>query len=567
MYAKGGRAIEGSVDWEHTGFDDLMPMLHQMGMHFDWKGRPQSSNIEDRTGRGIEGIIDSSPMNTSFFTHGEPALPHDHFTKGYAGGGTPKKKDDAVIPPPAATTVDAVNALDGDRLGLGAGNGVVTPDDAGLNQPPAYADAAPAGDNPFRGMTFDPGAYGNTVGVVPYTSGQAFETQDPQYSQNIGDAINSLRNGNGLNLSPDFRQALFTAGAGMMASRNPFFLGSVGEGALKGVEQWNKRQEVERENAKARAGISQTGQQLAQSAFETAARIPLTQAQTAATRYTLTRTAGGVMVTDVFDPQHPKLVPWGGILPDGTTANPVTTGAPPLFSTEPPAGGQIDRRLMVPESTPQVMDEATMAIKDARAQQQASLSQQQLLTDMQHNLDQLPDDGWLSQGAGFQARLEWAKTVQAAANIAGIQVPDDFVKQVAAGEDVSKTTTRLGFELSKTLGSDNAASIVESAVGASPHGGNSKAGAERIIGALEAVNNRRIDYYNAMQKWAETHGGSIYGLDQWFNKVNPPELYALSAYVPKEAMERLAQHPEYRDWFNHLYGNGRDVAKYVLNRG
>ena len=61
-------------------------------------------------------------------------------------------------------------------------------------------------------------------------------------------------------------------------------------------------------------------------------------------------TSAGIQVTNALDPQDVKFVPWGGLLPDGTVANPVsaaTNGPPSLFSTEAPKLGRASCRVRV----------------------------------------------------------------------------------------------------------------------------------------------------------------------------------------------------------------------------
>ena len=94
----------------------------------------------------------------------------------------------------------------------------------------------------------------------------------------------------------------------------------------------------------------------------------------------------------------------------------------------------------------------------------------------------------------------------------------------------------------------------------------SREGADRIIAGLQAMNQRKIDYYVALQKWQAANSGSIYGFDEWFNSTNPPELYAMTAYVPREAMDKLMANPKSASDFSEKYGKGRDVARYVLRR-
>lgn len=400
-------------------------------------------------------------------------------------------------------------------------------------------------------------------GLVPYTTGDQFVTeQAPGYSQNAGDALKSLFAGNGLNLAPDMRHAMLSAGAGMMASRSPFALQGIGEGVLKGVQAWEDRQQLERENALARSNIANTS-------AVTQAQLPLYEAQTAAARYVTRPTPVGMQVFDLLKPDDVQIIPWGGKLPDGQVATPPADlseegSFSPIFDTTPPPPTGYDTRLLSPETTPIVTTETSNSLEDARTRNQSATGAQQQLQEMRHQIDQLPDEGWLTPGTDFTNRLYTAKAINTGMAMLGMNPVIDE-KQVAAGEDLNKLTTRLGFELSNGVGS-SAATIVTDAVAAVPGGANTKEGAEVILNALEAVNRRNIDRYNAMQQWSAdpNRAGSLLGFEEWFNTTNPPELYALSAYVPEPAMQYLRQHPDQASAFNHKYGHGRNVAQFVL---
>jgi hypothetical protein len=129
--------------------------------------------------------------------------------------------------------------------------------------------------------------------------------------------------------------------------------------------------------------------------------------------------------------------------------------------------------------------------------------------------------------------------------------------------DLNKQTTRLGFNLSSTLGSGEAASIIEKSVASVPGGANSPEGARRIIAGIQAGNQRANDYYTSMQDWVGKTGGSLRGFDPWFNQHNPPELYALTVTVPQSAMMHLRQNPNTAARFDQFYGI-RGASKIVL---
>lgn len=364
------------------------------------------------------------------------------------------------------------------------------------------------------------------------------------------------------------------------------------------------------------------GQELALNAKKTAAEVANTTANiaqtnvgTASQRYQTQYTPAGLMVRDVTRPDlPPHIISYndlqnGALMPDGSpvpapgaTATPSPAGATPaatvaatqpqtapvvaapvkpvgpvpvgtqpqgqtgqIFTTEAPSRIPIDPRMMQPAGgvgPSTVIPETTDALHQARTNYQAATTMQTQLGEMQHDLSALPASAMTKQGSGFGTRVQIAKTINTALQMANIQ-PWFDEKAVAAGEDLNKQTTRLGFNLSSTLGSGEAASIVEKSVASVPGGANSPEGARRIIAGIQAGNQRNMDYYQFLQDWAGKSGGSIRGADQYFNAHNPPELYAIASYVPAGAIQALRQHPDQAANFEQKYGAG--TSQYVLN--
>lgn len=365
------------------------------------------------------------------------------------------------------------------------------------------------------------------------------------------------------------------------------------------------------------------GQELANNIKKTAADIGQTTAQTAQTnvgtaaqRYQTQYTPAGLMIRDVTRPdlppriisydqlqngdtllpgQTPQSAPAAsagaspaaaladsvqperapvtaapvqpvGSVPASTQAAQQPQGGKPgsIFATQAPARIPIDPRMMQPAGSvgpSTVVPETTDALKQARTNYQASTATQTQLAEMQHDIATLPASSMTTQGTGFETRVHIAKAINTAMQMAGVQ-PIFDEKAVAAGEDLNKQTTKLGFSLSSTLGSGEAASIIEKSVASVPGGANSKEGAQRIIAGIQAGNQRNVDYYNFLQDWAGKSGGSIRGADQYFNSHNPPELYALASYVPAGAIQALRQHPDQAGAFEAKYGQG--TSKYIL---
>lgn len=532
-----------------------------------------ASNIKGWLSPSVTDTINPRTGMTAIFADGGVVG-----RRGYAAGGRPTEEDIAsfyegiLLPGPAGgivgspampprtgkalpsdvETIDTVNALDNRYLGLGVPDNTLPP--RGEDPYMAVGGDGPTYEPiPERIAPVIPG--GNAPGEVIYGQGEQFRTNpiNDGYSKNAGDAFGSFFAGNGFNVAPDVRQGLLSAGLGMMASKSPFFLQGVGEGGLAGVQAWKDYQAMERENAQARAGIGQRGEELAQQAELLGANIANIAAGTARTdvgaltdRWLYERTPGGMMVTDKTTNSPPIFYPWGGVLPDGTV---------------------VDPRLMAPETAGIAVGETNRALESAAPAASAAQSSNMMLAEVEHNLATLPQSGLLTPGTDFNTRLAWAQGINTAFRLAGAEPPISE-KEVAAGEDLGKLTTRMGFELSNTLGSDNAASIVMSSIGAVPNGALSPEGNAKIINALRMANQRKIDYYEFIQDYSARHQGSLLGAEAAFNRQNPPESYAYAAVVPRDAVSILLSDPspEAIAEFNAAFGHGTDVAKFYLGR-
>jgi hypothetical protein len=541
-----------------------------------------ASNIKGWLSPQVRDTINPRTGLTGIFAHGGVVG-----RRGYAAGGRPTPAEvealyEGIILPEGGLVgapvlpervrnlpiVDAANPLNGDRLGL----------DVDTTLPPRGEDPylgvgdgeMPYAPLPERPVPNVPG--GNLPGQVIYGRGDQFVTnpRDDGYSRNGFEALQSLFAGKGLNLAPDANFGLAKAGAAMAASKSPFFLQGVGEGTSAGLDAWKEYQAMERDNAKARAEIGQKGEELAQQALKTGADVAYTGANTLATdtatqrdRFDYKYTPLGVQVTDKITGMPGPIYPYGSMLPTGEIAE-RPKGQPGLFATEAP-GGHVDPRLMTEAGAGQALGQADAVIKTQQVEAAAAQNTQQLLQEMKHNLAKLPPEGIMTPGKDFKERADFAKGINTYLQVFGMQ-PYFPEGEIAAAEDLNKLTNRLGFDLSRMLGSNEAASVVMTGIESVPGGANSREGANRIIAGLEAANKRRIDLYHFTQDWAAKNAGSIYGAEEYFNRANPPELYALSSYVPLQAMEYLRAHPEFAEAFNQKYGDGRDVARFVLGQ-
>lgn len=327
------------------------------------------------------------------------------------------------------------------------------------------------------------------------------------------------------------------------------------------------------------------GGQLALEAKKTAQDIAASQTQqgligteTAAKRYQQTLTPAGIIVRDITQPlAPPHLITWSELqngstipgagetsAPNGGSRSPSTNqsaapstntsaaqnapvtaapispeGARPVadhtnpaegFITTPPANIPINGMVFNPMGQEVARDQAVKGVEQARNDYQAGQAMKVQLDMMKDAAHSLPDTGFLSRGAGASARAAIAKNVNTALQTAGIQ-PWFDPNAVGSYEELNKLATRFGFDLARTLGSREAASIVSQAQSAVPSGENTKQGFERIVAGIEAMTQRQSDYYTAMQKWQQQSGGDISGFDNWFNAMNPPEKYAKAAVL------------------------------------
>lgn len=387
-----------------------------------------------------------------------------------------------------------------------------------------------------------------SLGVPPAYAGATFSNQTPQNSNSIGDVFKSLQAGHGLGLSNDMRQSLLAAGLGMMSSKSPFALAGIGEGGLAGLQAYNDRQALNRENATAASSINsqqastqQAARQLQIDAARAAADIgqagaqtDLAQAQTASARYVRTPTAAGLLVYDVEHPdQAPRVIPWNqmtqgfnGSAPNGTQPEPsvdqdgFTTQATPDMG-----GGTVNQLLMNPNPEAQklVYNQTGTALDQA---QQSQISAQQLdaqLGELGNLANSLPSSGMLAPGAAFDQRLDAMKGINSALTTLGLQPLDP--NNVASAEGMRKLATQLQFAVADQVKTDPAASTIAKAGQASPSGENTIQGFRRIVGNLQALNKRSEDRYSFLNSWAQSHYGDLTGADATFNKLNPPQKY------------------------------------------
>ena len=141
---------------------------------------------------------------------------------------------------------------------------------------------------------------------------------------------------------------------------------------------------------------------------------------------------------------------------------------------------------------------------------------------MEHEFDSLPKTGLLSPGAFADARSNLVKNLSGVLTTAGGKpiAPE----QMSAIESISKDTTRLGFELSKTLGTREAAQIVQQSIGANPGINNTALGFKRLVSSLKAAQQYNIDRATFMDRYYQNNG-TLNGSDAAFNESHPSSDY------------------------------------------
>ncbi len=208
---------------------------------------------------------------------------------------------------------------------------------------------------------------------------------------------------------------------------------------------------------------------------------------------------------------------------------------------------------------PKVLTEAG----DASRAAQASL---QGITELENNLHTFDKfgggKGFLTPGPGAGARIEFARALNTASAAFGAKPVFDPTA-LGAAEASNKDTTRLGFDLAKSLGSREAVMIVQQAIGVVPGVENTVAGRERIIAALKQAQQRTIDYNKFLKTYPIGERGLTNAADD-FNETNPPQDYAYkaalqtipakSAGARDDALAFLRAHPETVGQFDEHFG-------------
>lgn len=143
---------------------------------------------------------------------------------------------------------------------------------------------------------------------------------------------------------------------------------------------------------------------------------------------------------------------------------------------------------------------------------------------MQHSIDTLnKNPGFLSTGKWSEKKLEIAKSLQAA----GFNTFDP--DQISAGESLLKTTGRLGFDMSKQLGSREPGVITQQAIKLNPGMENTPQGIQLLKNSVQEEAQRIIDEHNFKGQYYQTSGWNQQKAEADFDSKYKPELYAKRA--------------------------------------
>ena len=188
---------------------------------------------------------------------------------------------------------------------------------------------------------------------------------------------------------------------------------------------------------------------------------------------------------------------------------------------------------------------AQREIEDQGKRAKAAYDQQYRLREMERQISNLTKDGgFLLPGTNADMRLEVAKAANTFSTMFG-GGPIFDPNNVAAGENLAKDSTQLGFATARQLGHEPGF-IVSQSIKANPSMENSPMAFKRIVAGLREAANYEQDRLQFLESYRGKYQTTA-GADALFRKLNPPEAYARRAIlstIDEEDLRHLREMPK-----------------------
>ena len=188
---------------------------------------------------------------------------------------------------------------------------------------------AALGGNQQNTQTAGIGATDNAQLPDPATPAQYAPQNGQQGSQG---PLGKLLGGLGINISPEAKMAMMSAGFGMMGTHSPFLGTAIGEGAQQGLQTYTATKAAEQKSGIENRKVDLEAQKLSQSADESAKKLALETRKQSVTEMQPVKVGTDAMGHDIYAMRDPKT---GQYRPnDPQTGMPVAPGAEPQASGE-----------------------------------------------------------------------------------------------------------------------------------------------------------------------------------------------------------------------------------------
>lgn len=147
---------------------------------------------------------------------------------------------------------------------------------------------------------------------------------------------------------------------------------------------------------------------------------------------------------------------------------------------------------------------------------------------MQHSIDALNNEpGFFSTGSAGAGRIAFGKAANTFLTSIGAEPLDE--SKIAAGESLFKTSGRLGFNMSKQLGSREPGVITQQAIALNPGMDNTPKGVQLLKNSVQEEQQRIIDEHNFKGTFYAQNGYNQQAAEAAFDARYKPALYAKRA--------------------------------------